>query len=97
MIGLQWALGIGFLATAVVLCIGNASVIVRFVLQKKRGSMIPLLASVVGILGLLTLPAHGATYFWWLPILADPGSGWWLVSLPVFLIRRRRNMGPRSP
>lgn len=83
----RWSIAGLLLMAALWLSIGNAVLIVRFILTRKRSSIVPLLGTGVAIVGLLILPVEGAIRYWWVPVVADLGSGAWLVLFPIFAAR----------
>jgi hypothetical protein len=67
----------------------NAATLVRYVVSKRKGSMIPFLGGVAGSVGVVVSPEPALRPFWWLPLLVDPGSVVFVVSALVALARRR--------
>lgn len=67
----------------------NAATLVRYVVSKGRGSMIPFLGGVAGAVGVVASPEPALRPLWWLPLVVDPGCLVFVVSALVSLARRR--------
>lgn len=68
---------------------GNAATLLRFVVSKRRGSMIPFFGGIAGALGIVASPQTPLHGLWWLPLLVDPGSAFLVVTSLVSIARRR--------
>jgi len=79
------AAGIVFVGCAA----SNAAALVRHFVSKRKGSMIPLLGGVAGAVGVVASPEPALRPFWWLPLVADPGSVVFVISALLTLTRRR--------
>ena len=66
---------------------GNAGIVLRGWVRKKGGSLVPLIGGLAGLGAFLTLPFSGLSHWWWIPLLADIGTGYLIVTA-VFLIHR---------
>jgi hypothetical protein len=96
MIATRWIAASVCLAAASWICLVNAIVVARFLVSRRRSSMIPLVGSIIGVVALKSMPIHGVGRFWWLPIVLDAGSGIWLVSLAFLGIHRAWSKRPHS-
>lgn len=83
----RWVLGVVLALLCVVGTVGNAGIIVRFIATKRGGSMVPLVAGVVGVGACFAMPLAAIHRVWWLPPLLDPGCAL-LVVCAVFYRRR---------
>ena len=71
----DWIVGLSLLALSLYVALGHAWVFWRrFVRNEGVPSWVPLLAGIIGALGLCALPIPGARLWWWLPFLLDYGS-----------------------
>jgi hypothetical protein len=61
----------------------NGKVLVDFVTRQQRGSMIPVLGGVSGLLAALIAPWPTIHQLWWVPVLIDAGTIYWLIVLFV--------------
>ena len=59
----------------------NGCVLVAFLKRRQRGSMIPLLGGLAGLIAVMLAPWHSVRQLWWLPLLLDVGTFYWLVTL----------------
>lgn len=72
----------------VVLTVGNGVMLTQCLLYGKRGSAIPVLGGLSGMVALLIAPIENAWIWCWVPIVVDYGSAPLIVTTLVFLIRR---------
>ena len=73
-------LGLVFLGCAT----ANGKVLVAFLTRRQTGSMIPLLGGLAGLSAALLAPWQFIHQFWWVALLLDAGTAYWLVSLLTF-------------
>jgi uncharacterized membrane protein HdeD (DUF308 family) len=61
----------------------NADVLVAFVRRRQHGSMTPLMGGLSGFTATLIAPWQAIHNLWWLALLLDAGTGYWLIMLFV--------------
>ena len=81
-----WTIGFVFLLFSAYGAFLNAGIPLRWLLHKKQGSMVPLAAGFIGVLGLLALPVHSIKPFWWMPLIWDLGSAYLLTSTSIYFV-----------
>lgn len=69
--------------------LGNPGILLRWYFRRKHGSLLPLVGGISGITACFTLPFPALRYWWWLPLMADPGCGYLVSTTVLFLLRRR--------
>jgi hypothetical protein len=79
-----WLFSLAFLLVAV----GNAGIALRWYSRGKRGTLIPLIGGLAGIVACVTLPFPGLRQWWWIPLAADLGSAYLVIATIVFFVRR---------
>jgi hypothetical protein len=77
---LRWVLGTVLALVFVVVAAGNAWTVIRYIVNKRRSSAVPLVGGLCGVAACFVLPLGSLTGWWWLPLLLDYGS------LPVFAV-----------
>lgn len=89
---LRLSLGsIGLLVFALV-AICNIKYILDFVLRRKTSSLIPFVGGVIGAIGILIFPNPQIHFYWWLPLVLDPGCCYLLVmQIWGLLFKRKTN------
>jgi hypothetical protein len=71
---LLWILGALFLSIAAFCIVGNVVVLIRYLLKRKRSSIVPLIGGLAGMLGMLIIPIRGSGKWFWLPLVLDYGA-----------------------
>jgi hypothetical protein len=66
-----WVLSVLLAALALWVFSGNVIGMIWAARTGKNYSNVPLLAGLLAVLALLTLPIDGARRFWWLPLIVD--------------------------
>lgn len=59
----------------------NGNVLVVFLTRRRTGSMIPLLGGLAGLGAALIAPWPSFHQFWWVALLIDAGTIYWLIML----------------
>lgn len=76
---MHWLFSIVLLVIALLATVANALIVIRFFLQGKQGSALPLIGGLAGAGGLRLMPLSGVQAWWWVPLILDYGS------VPLFL------------
>jgi hypothetical protein len=74
-------------STAVV---GNIGMLISHLLYKTRGSFIPIVGGIFGCMACLVCPNATVFFFWWAPLLIDPGCLPMGIAFLVFIIWKRK-------
>lgn len=94
---LHWiASGTLVVLSFLIIC-ANFWIAIRWYLFRKRGTMIPFIGGIIGMIGLLLLPMVGVRRFWWTPLVADLGCGLMMLGIAIESIKRvvrRNHSGP---
>jgi hypothetical protein len=69
--------------------IGNAAIVVRWLIKRKHVSLAPIVGGVSGALAAVVAPVSGVREWFWVPLVIDLGTAYLLVSTAVFLLSRR--------
>lgn len=83
-VGIGWILAVIFLLLAG----GNASIVLRGLIQGKSGSPVPLIGGVAGLCAFRLLPYPLLNRWWWTPLVLDLGTVCIAIVAVVFLVRR---------
>lgn len=62
----------------------------RYVLHQNASSWVPLLGGLAGVGGVILLPVHGLSVYWFVPLLADWGSVPGLIYTAIWLVVAKR-------
>lgn len=79
-----WILAGLFLLVA----LGNVTVALRWRLYGRSGTMFPLIGGLAGLGACFSLPFPSLHQYWWIPLLADLGTGYLTIATGLFMIRR---------
>ena len=79
-ITLRWALGAVLALVFLFVAVGNAWTAMRFLIERKHSSAVPLIGGLCGVAACYLLPVPVVREWWWLPLLLDYGS------VPVFTV-----------
>lgn len=71
----------------------NGKVLASFLVRRQAGSMLPLMGGVTGVGAALISPVEVVHKLWWMPLLLDAGTAWWLI----FSLVRLFPPAPRNP
>jgi len=83
-----WVIACLLLLLSAMITLGNAGVVLRWMLQRKRSSFLPVVGGFWGMVGVLVLPLKGSAKWCWIPLIADLGSAPMLVFLILTLFRK---------
>lgn len=92
----QWIPAVLFALPPAIAIVGNLWYAVGYLLapHKRHPSMIPLVGGLMGAGFCLLVPIEGLAWYWWVPIVIDPGTGWPIVAFAVlWLTGRLRQSG----
>jgi len=76
-------LSLFFLGNAV----ANGNVLLAYLIRRQTGSMIPLLGGLAGLGATLIAPWQWVHHLWYVPLLIDAGTIYWLI---MFFVPRRK-------
>jgi hypothetical protein len=79
-----WILASLFLFIA----IGNLSIAMGWYLRGKTGSLIPGLGGLAGLAACFLLPYPVLRRWWWIPLVADPGTAYLITVTALFMITK---------
>jgi hypothetical protein len=69
-----------------------------WIVRRQRGSLLPLIGGILGILALLIAPSAALNRVWWLPAVIDVGSAPFLVWTSAWLSwQGLRRLGRDTP
>jgi hypothetical protein len=66
----------------------NAGIVWGWFVHKRSGSLVPLIGGLGGLGAFLLLPFGVLNTWWWIPLVADLGTGYLMTATAIFLIRR---------
>jgi len=83
-------INVGWLFAGIFLCValGNFRLALRWYLNRKSASLIPLIGGLSGIAACFTLPFTVLRHWWWTPLIVDLGSAYLATATLVFFVRR---------
>ena len=100
---LIWILSVTLLCLSLCVVGGNLWIALGSLFKKQKSfvSFVPFVGGLVGTIGVLLLPVPGARFFWWIPLVADLGSGPLLLAviadkLKKKIIRSNSSNGPTT-
>ena len=68
--------------------LGNLGTAFHWYTRRSRGSLVPLVGGLTGITACVTLPFPALRHWWWIPLVADPGSVFLVFAMVVFLVEQ---------
>jgi hypothetical protein len=81
--------------------LGNVVLVLRSRALGKRSCLVPLIGGLAGMAACFLLPFPWLAHWWWVPLIADLGSGFLFGVTAVFLVWRAikgsPSGGPTSP
>jgi len=79
-----WILAALFLFIAI--C--NLGIAIGWLAHGKRGSLVPCLGGMAGVAACFALPFPGLRHWYYIPLLADLGTGYLTIAVAFFTIRQ---------
>lgn len=73
------------------LAIGNARVMFRYVTSERRGSLVPVVGALAGVIAILVAPCPVNRAWLWLPLVLDIGGLPMIVMLIIKYVRPSRS------
>jgi hypothetical protein len=73
-VGLQWLASIPLLLLFVIAALSNIALLCLILAKRFRGTFVPIVGGVAGMLGCLIYPHAGLRGYWWVPLFADLGT-----------------------
>jgi hypothetical protein len=86
----MWIIPVFFFFNFVWVAICNLWMIVRFYLYGKRGSQIPFIGGILGLLGVWLAPGGVLLKYWWIPLVLDIGCLPFLVVWFFSVVRGKQ-------
>jgi hypothetical protein len=85
-----WVIACGLLLFSAIATVGNAGIVLRWLISRKTSSLAPFLGGLCGVLGVLAMPVRGAAKWCLIPFVLDLGSAFMLLGVVWMLLRRKR-------
>jgi len=88
--GLVWVVCLLLFGLFVCAAVGNWWLIFSHLIHGTKGSMVPFIGGLCGCLAVLMAPVELSwKWCWWIPLVADPGFSYMLLSVPLEVLDRR--------
>jgi hypothetical protein len=89
---LSWTASLFLLTCSIALAVANARILLRWLVLRRKSSIMPFLGGILGVGGVLLLPVHGTNKWFWLPLIFDWGALPTLALAAFYRIRTTRTL-----
>lgn len=87
---IRWIVGLALLVFCTCVSVCNIALVCRAIFRHWRGTLIPIVGGVCGMIGILIIPCYQLRTYCWIPLLMDVGCGPLIVGgvISVLFLRK---------